>query len=49
MVRDAKVGNLDDRVISAPEQVGRLDVAVDDALVMDCEQWRSGGASCQSM
>lgn len=34
-VWDAKVSNLDLIVVLAIEEVGRLDVTVDDALVMD--------------
>lgn len=36
-VRDAKVGDLDRAVVLGPEEVGGFDVAVDDALVVDCK------------
>lgn len=41
-MRDAKVGDLDGAVVLGPEEVGGLDVAVDDALVVYCAR----GYSC---
>jgi hypothetical protein len=35
-VRDAKVADLDVHAVGSPHDVGGLDVAVDDALEMNC-------------
>ena len=35
---DAEIGDLDDRVILVPEEVGGLDVSVDDSLVVDWKE-----------
>ncbi len=43
-VGGAKVGNLDMRTIFCPEEIGGLDVAVDDALGVYCSDKLVGGA-----